>query len=97
MKELINILNSRPYTNISYTGRVLTIELIGGAYYDITLDVYKEPGDTCDITGEQTGSCSVDVSSVYCWDNVRDHYAMVEIHNTEELNYLLENDYYNEF
>ena len=98
MKKLINILNSRSYTSIiSYNNNLLTIELEGGDYYDITLDVYKESGNRCDITGEQQGSCSVDVSNVAFWDNSKDHYTKVEIDDVEALNELLENDYHTEF
>lgn len=97
MKDLINILNSRSYTSISYTGNILEVLLTGGDYYDITLDVYKDSGDTCNITGEQQGSCSVDVSNVAFWDNSRDHYSKVDTDNVEALNELLENNYHTEF
>lgn len=97
MKDLIKILNDNSYTSIGYHGSLLTIALSEGDFYNITLDVYKEPGDRCDITGETEGSCSVDVSEVAYWDNVRDHYYIVDIDNFEELNQLLENEYHTEF
>lgn len=97
MKKLIEILNSRTYTNISYNGSIMEVGLTGGDYYDITLVAYKESGDRCDITGEQTGSCSVDVSNVAFWDSSKDHYSKVEIDNVEALNELLENNYHTEF
>jgi len=75
----------------------MEVGLTGGDYYDITLVAYKESGDRCDITGEQTGSCSVDVSNVAFWDSSKDHYSKVEIDNVEALNELLENNYHTEF
>lgn len=97
MKELIKILNSKSYTGISYSNGILTIDLRGGDFYDITCIAYKEPGDRCETTGEQQGSCSIDVSNVAFWSNVREHYARVDIENIEVLNELLENDYHKEF